>query len=169
MTCWPIPGSRGARSSSRPTIGDRVPVALEHLVVAQEVDRQREEDEAEHEPVGLVAGEVVVDPVDHHQPEGGQQRDQREQVGVGVGEADPQVDVGGEADGEEVGAVDEAEVAEPGVLLGEDGGEAGGEQEGDRNQGDQLPVPGRLKEPPGSFRCLRSGRPRPRASAGRGR
>ena len=43
---------------------------------------------------------------------------------------------------EEVGAVDQAEVAEPGVLLGEDRGEAGGEEQGDRDQRDQLPVPG---------------------------
>ena len=106
MTCSPIPGRRGASRSSRPTAGDRVAVALEHVVVAQELDRQGEEDEAEHEPVGLVAGQVLVDPVDHHQAEGGQQRDQREEVGVGVGKAQAQVDVGGEADGEEVGAVD---------------------------------------------------------------
>ena len=151
MTCWPIPGSRGASSSSSPTDGDRVAVALQHLVVAQELDRQREEDQPEHEPVGLVAGQAVVDPVDHHQPEGGQQRDQREEVGVGVGQADPQVDVGGEADREEVGAVDQAEVAEPGVLLGEDRGEAGGEQERDGNQGEQLPVPGGAQGTPWLF------------------
>ena len=151
MTCWPIPGSRGASSTSRPATGDRVPVALEHLVVAQELDRQREEDEAEDEPVGLVAGQAFVDPVDHHQPERGQQRDQREQVGVGVGEPDPQVDVGREADREEVGAVDQAEVAELRVLLGEDGGEAGGEQERDGNQGEQLPVPGGRQGSPWLF------------------
>ena len=58
--------------------GDRVPVALEHVVVAQELDRQREEDQAEDEPVGLVACQVGVDPVDHHQAEGGQQGDERE-------------------------------------------------------------------------------------------
>ncbi len=69
--------------------GDRVPVALEHVVLAQEVDRQGEEDEAEHEPVGLVAGEPLVDPVDHHQPESGQQGNQREEVGVGVGQPQP--------------------------------------------------------------------------------
>jgi hypothetical protein len=74
--------------------GDRVAVALEHVVVAQELDRQGEEDEAEDEPVGLVAGEPLVDPVDHHQAEGGQQGDQREEVRVGVGEAQAQVDVG---------------------------------------------------------------------------
>ena len=150
--------------------GDRVAVALEHVVVAQELDRQGEEDEAEDEPVGLVAGEALVDPVDHHQAEGGQQGDQREEVGVGVGQAHAQEDVGGEADREEVGAVDEAEVAEAGVLLGEDRGEAGAEQQGDRDQGDELPVPGAyLKALPGCVRCLRSARPRPRASGGRGR
>ena len=156
--------------------GDRVAVALEDVVVAQEVDRQREEDEAEDEPVGLVAGQVGVDPVDHHEAERGEQGDQREQVGVGVGQAEPQVDVGGEADREEVGAVDEAEVAEPRVLLGEDGGEAGGEQQGHRDQRQQLPVRAPTvtcgassRDPLARFRCPRPARRRRRASADRGR
>ena len=106
-------GQARRQQQQQPDRGDRVAVALEHVVVAQELDRQREEDEAEHEPVGLVAGQVGVDPVDHHQAERGQQRDQREQVGVGVGQPDPQEEVGGEADRQEVGAVDEAEVVEP--------------------------------------------------------
>ncbi len=104
--------------------GDDVPVALEHVVVAQELDRQGEEDEAEDEPVGLVAGQAFVDPVEHHQAERGQHRHQREEVRVGVRQADPQVDVGGDADREEVGAVGDAEVAEFRALLGEDRGEA---------------------------------------------
>ena len=128
--------------------GDRVPVALEHVVVAQELDRQREEDEAEDEPVRLVAGEGGVDPVDHHQAEGGQQGGQREEVGVGVGEPDPQVDVGGKADREKVGAVDQAEVAEPRVLLGKDRGETGGEEQRDGDQGGQLAVAGRAHQIP---------------------
>ena len=85
---------------------------------------------------------AVVDPVDHHQPDRGQQGDQGEEVGIGVGEPDPQVDVGGEADGEEVGAVDQAEVAELGPILGEDGGEARGQEQGDRDQGEQFAVAG---------------------------
>ena len=40
----------------------------------------------DHEPPGLLARERVVDPVDHHEPERGQQRAQREQVRVGVRE-----------------------------------------------------------------------------------
>ena len=89
-----------------PSGRDQVPVALQHLVVAQEVDRQREQQQPEHEPVRLVAGECVVDAVDDDQPEGGEQRHQREQVGIGVGQAHPQVEVGGEADRQEVAAVD---------------------------------------------------------------
>ena len=88
-----MPGSRGASSSRRPTPAIDVAVALEHLIVAQEVDRQCEEDQPEHEPVGLVARQAVIDPVDHHQAYRGQQRDQREQVGIGVGETDPQIDM----------------------------------------------------------------------------
>ena len=122
--------------------GDDVPVALEHVVIAQELDRQREEDEAEDEPVGLVAGEAFVDPVEHHQAERGQHRHQREEVRVGVRQADPQVDVGGDADREEVGAVGDAEVAEFRALLGEDRGEAGGQQQRHRDQREQLAVAG---------------------------
>ena len=120
------PGQARRQQEQQPDHGDRVAVALEHVVVAQELDRQGEEDEPEHEPVGLVAGQGGVDPVDHHQAKGHQQRRQREEVGVGVGQSQAQVEVSGEADGEEVGAVDQAEIAELSVLLGEDGGEAGG-------------------------------------------
>ena len=73
------------QQQQQPDDGDRVAVALEHVVVAQELDRQGEEHEAEHEPVGLVAGQAGVDPVDHHQAEGHQQRHQREEVRVGIG------------------------------------------------------------------------------------
>ncbi len=137
----PDPRQPRRQQQQQPDRGDRVAVALEHVVVAQELDREGEEDESEHEPVRLVAGQVGVDPVDHHQAEGRQQSDQREEVRVGVGEAKAKVDVGRDADREEVGAVDEAGIAEADVLLGEDSGEPGAEQEGDGHQGDQLAVP----------------------------
>ena len=72
--------------------------------------------------------------------------------------------------GQEVGAVDQAEVAELRVLLGEDGGEAGGQQQRDRNQGDELPVPGRRsRKPLGLFDFFDQRDGVARASAGRGR
>jgi hypothetical protein len=107
------------------------------------VDREREEDQPEHEPIGLVARQVVVDAVDDDQPEGGEQRHEREQVGVGVGEPDSQVDVGGDTDRQEVAAIEQAEVAKPAAaLLDEHRREAGGEQQRDRQQRDQLAVAG---------------------------
>ena len=65
--------------------------------------------------------EVGVDPVDHHQPERSQQGDKGEQVGIRVRETDAEVDVGRQADREEVDAVDQAEVAEARVFLREHG------------------------------------------------
>src|SRR5260221_6151215 len=135
------PGQPWRQQQQQPDHRDRIAVALEHVVVAQELDRQCEEDKAKHEPVRLIAGQALVDPVDHHQPEGGQQGNQGEEVGIGVRQSQPQVDVGSDADREEVGAVDETEIAETGVLLGEPRGEPGAEQERDRDQGEELPVP----------------------------
>ena len=116
MTWSPITGSRGISSRREPGDDDQVPVALEHVVVVEEGDRQHEEDQADDEPVRLIAGQALVDPVEHHQPDRRQQRDEREQVGVGVGEAEAQEDVRGEADREEVGAEDQAEVVELGAC-----------------------------------------------------
>ena len=81
-----------------PGEGDQVAVALEHLVVAQEDDRQRERDQPDHEPVRLVAREALVEPEQHHDAERGEQRDQREQERVGVGQARADHEVGREAE-----------------------------------------------------------------------
>ena len=119
--------------------GDRVPVPLEHRVVAEDLDHDREEDQPEHEPVGLVAGQLTtqfgVEPVEHDESEGGQQRHQREEVRVSVGQADPDVDVGGEADRQEVEPVGETQVGQLAVVLREDRGEAGGQEQGNRDEG----------------------------------
>ena len=64
---------------------DAVAVALEHAVVlAQRDDRRREEDQPDDEPLRLLAREVLVEAVEHHEPEAREHRDEREQVGVGV-------------------------------------------------------------------------------------
>ena len=80
---------------------DHVAVALERPHVAQQQDRRREQHDPGHEPARLLARERVVDPVDHHEPERRQQRDQREQVRVGVGQRDADEQVDGEAEREE--------------------------------------------------------------------
>ena len=63
---------------------DRVAVALEHAEVAQEDDRRREQDEPDDEPLRLLARELLVDPVDDHEAEAREHRDEREQVRVRV-------------------------------------------------------------------------------------
>ena len=105
-------GDERRQQQQDPGGGDQVAVALEHVVVAQEEDRQAEQDQPEDEDRRLVEGELVVDPVDDHQPDRGQQRAEREQVRVRVGQPEAQEEVGGEAEREEVAAVDEAEVGD---------------------------------------------------------
>ena len=60
--------------------GHRVAVALEHAEVAQEDDRGGEQQQPDHEPLRLLAREVLVEPVDHDEPEAGEHGDEREEV-----------------------------------------------------------------------------------------
>jgi hypothetical protein len=82
-------GHAGQQQQADAGGGDRVAVALEHAIVAQQDDRRREEAEADDEPLRLLAREVLVDAVDHHQAEAGEDGEEREQVGVGVRQRDP--------------------------------------------------------------------------------
>ena len=78
---------------------DAVAVALEHAVVlAQRDDRRREEDEPDDEPLRLLAREVLVEAVEHHEAEAREHRDEREEVRVGVRQRHPQDDVRGQAE-----------------------------------------------------------------------
>ena len=103
---------------------DRVAVALEHAEVLEEDDREREEQEPEAEPARLAQRLLLVEPVDHHEPEAGQHRHERQQVGIGVGQPDPHHEVGGDADAQEHRAVGERDVGELLGLLDEDRGES---------------------------------------------
>ena len=79
---------------------DRVAVALEHVVVAQ--DRIVTANRTRPSTNQLAWSRARWSRSGRSSPaRSGQQRDQREQVGVGVGKRDPQVDVGGQADREE--------------------------------------------------------------------
>ena len=88
--------------------GDHVAVALEHPHVAQQQHRGDEQRDAGHEPAGLLARERLVDPVDDHQAEGGQQRDEREQIRIGVRQRRADEQVHREAQAQEDRAVGEA-------------------------------------------------------------
>ena len=119
---------------------DRVAVALEHAEVAQQQDRAREQDQPDDEPLGLLARQRVVDPVDHDEAEAGEHADQREDVGVGVREREAQEDVPGEAQQQEDQAVGQRDVRQLLGLLDEDRREAGGQQQRRRDQRHQLAV-----------------------------
>jgi len=62
--------------------------------------------------LGLLDGEALLDPVEHHESDRREHGAQREEVWVGVLERDPQEEVRGDADREEVGAVSQAERAD---------------------------------------------------------
>ncbi len=118
---------------------DRVAIALQHVMVANREDRAAEEDEPDDEPLGLLAGQLGVDPVDQHQPDGGEQGPEREEVGIGIRQARPDEEVGDDAQPQEHGAVGESRV---GYVLGarcEHGGEAGGHEQRDGQEPEQLP------------------------------
>ena len=86
---------------------DRVPVALERAVVAQEQDRRAEEREPDAEQRRLLPRQAGVDPVDLDQPEAGEQRHQRVQVRVGVRQPRADEEVADQAGAEEHRAVGE--------------------------------------------------------------
>ena len=147
LTCSPSPGTRGISSSAMPGRGDRVAVALEHRVVAQEHDRGHEHHQADHEPLRLLARQLGVDPVDHHQAERGQHRGQREQVRVGVGQPRADEQVREQAQPEEhqpVGQRARLDLVQRGARRAalaarqQHGGEPGADEQRNRDQAEQL-------------------------------
>ena len=89
--------------------GDRVAVALEHAhaPAAQREDRGREQDQPDHHPLRLLAGQHGVDSVDHHDSHAREHRDEREQVGIGVRQRETDHEVRRQAQPEEQRAVGE--------------------------------------------------------------
>jgi hypothetical protein len=134
--------ARHAREHQQPEPdeGDRVAIALEHAVVAYEQDHRHERNQAHDEPLRLLARQRVVDPVDDDEPEAREQRHQREEVRVGVGEREPQEDVRGQAQPEEDRSIGERDVAEDVLLLDEDGRKPAGQQKRGRDEAEQLAV-----------------------------
>ena len=108
---------------------DRVAVALEHMVVLDHQDRDAEEREADHEPLGLLARQLGVDPVDQHQADAGQGGGQREHVRVGVREPRPDEEVRQHAQPEEERAVGERRVGDVLGPRGQDRREPGRHQQ----------------------------------------
>src|SRR5207244_3431231 len=84
-------------------------------------------------------GQGVVDPVDHPQPEAGEQCDEREQVRVRVREREADDEVRGQAQSEEPRADGQAQVREQLVALDEDRGEARGDEQRGGDEPEQLP------------------------------
>ena len=109
-----MPGTRGSSSRTMPGDRDQVAVALEHVVVAQEDDRRAEQRQADDEPGGLVEGEA---PRRSGRASPGRSppaaRTSGNRYGSACGQAEAEEDVGREADREEVGAVDQADVRRP--------------------------------------------------------
>ena len=120
---------------------DDVAIALEHPhVLAQRDDRAREDDEPHDEPLRLLAGEVLVEPVEHHEPEARERRDEREEVRVGVRERHAHDEVRDEAQAEEQPAVGQRRVREDVVALHEHRREARCDQQGGGDEGEELAI-----------------------------
>ena len=150
------PGHARQQEQQQAAGRDRVAVALEHAEVAQEDDRRREQHEPDDEPLRLLARELLVDPVDDHQPEAGEHRDEREQVRVRVGQREADHEVPGEAQAEERRAVGQRDVRELLRVLDEHRREAGGEQERGGDEREQLAVAGAHSSLPRSRARTRS-------------
>ena len=91
---------------------DQVAVALEQVVVAKQDDRRAEEASPRTKTDAWSKARLVLDPVDDDEPDRRQQGAEGEEIRVGVGQPEAQEEVADEAGGEEVPAVDEAEVAD---------------------------------------------------------
>ena len=118
--------------------GDRVAVALEHAVVAQEHDRRHEQQQADDEPLRLLARELLVDAVDHHQAERGEHGREREQVRIGVGQASADEQVREDAAAEEEEPVGRRDLVGRFRPRDQDGREPRRHQERDGNQAEEL-------------------------------
>ena len=136
------PGHARQQQQQQADERDRVAVALEHAEVAQQQDRRREQDQADDEPLRLLARERVVDPVDDDEPEAREHAHEREHVRVRVGQREADHEVPGEAQQQEDRAVGQRDVRELLGLLDEDRGEPGGQQQRRRDQRHQLAVAG---------------------------
>ena len=133
---------------------DRVAIAFEHAEPAatQPHDGDREQPEADHHPLRLLARERRVDPVDHHDPDAREHRRQREQVRVRMGQREADHEVRGHAQPEEDRAVGQRHargVVQRDVgrrrralvlLLHEDGREATDDEQRRGQQSEQLAV-----------------------------
>jgi len=119
---------------------DHVAVALEDRDVAQQDDRRGEQEEARDEPLRLLAGQRLVDPVDDDQAEARQRGNQREQVRVRVRERHAHDDMARNAEREERRAVGQRDVGQRVRALDEDRREAGRDQQRRRDQREQLAV-----------------------------
>ena len=136
----PDPGQARQHEQHQGHHHDHIAVLLELAVVAEGDDRHREQHEPQHEPLGLLARVGGTDPVDHHDPEAGQERHQGEHVGVGVGQRDADEDVPDQAQAQEDRPVGERHVGQHLLALDEHAGESSGDEQGGRDQAEQLTV-----------------------------
>ena len=134
------PGQARKEQERQTARGDGVAVALEDAVVAQENDRCDEQHQSDDEPLRLLARELLVDPVDHHQPERGEHRGEREQVRVRVGKARADEDVREHAAAQEEQAVGRSHFVCR-RTRDQDSAEAGRHKQRGRDQADELAPP----------------------------
>ena len=150
------PRQPGQDQQSQRDRHDHVSVLLELAVVPERHDRDREQDQAEHEPLSLLAGQRGIDPVDHHQPEAGQQGDQREHVRVRIRKRHPDEHVPRDAQPEEDRAVGQRHIRQHVGALDEHAREPSGQQQRRRDQADKLAVARGHRDRPGTTSLITS-------------
>ncbi len=132
----------GEEQQQQPGDADHEAVVAQHLEIADEDQDQQEGDQADHQPHGLLQGQLLVQPVDHQDPQGREQRRHRQKVGIGVRRQHPAPDVGYREQSQEERPIGQRRPGERRGLLRVDQREpqSGEDQRG--NEKDELAVAG---------------------------
>ena len=122
--------------------GDAQPVLVpgERPEVAHDRQHEQEGHQADHQPHGLLQGEVLVDAVEQQQAQGREERGHRQQIGIGARDQHPAADVGDGEEHEEESAVRQRRPGEGLRLDRVDQGEPQSGQDQRRKEKEQLAV-----------------------------
>jgi hypothetical protein len=112
---------------------------VEDAVVAEEEDERDEDADADDDPEALPEGEARLDPVDLGEAERAQEPGERQEVRVGVRQADAQGEVRRDEEGEEEARVGERGRRDDVLARDVDRGEPRDREEADEDEVEKLP------------------------------
>src|SRR5581483_5987887 len=126
---------------------EEVLVVLEQAVVAAQTEQhEREDDDTDDDPRSLLQRIVRAEAVDLDQPDRGQQRRDREQIRIRVGNGEPRNEVRREIEREEVRRVRERRARHVGLQRDVDRRESGRGDEADDDEIEELAVAARERQ-----------------------